>query len=403
MPNRAPMLSVPHKMSDFEASTTLPRLDEPWCPVSDYQARLTKVREAIEARGLAGLVLFQPESVTWLTGFYTRGYGSFQCVLVPSRGEPVTCCRDMETYYRERTSVFPEHVYWTDTDNPVDVAAAMIRKGTGRQARLGLEMSAWPLTTTRFNALVSALPDVEFLDSSDLIQVLRRYKSPSEVRLMRHAASAAEAGMKAAANVISAGRSEREVAADISAALIRAGSDMPGPGVLSSGERANHLHGSYVDRVLEEDDLVQFEVLACVRHYHARFMRPIKVGTASQTEMDVAARLIEIQDLAMAEIGPGVPATIPDAVYRKGVLDAGLAETYTNKTFYGLGLLLPPVSGEPPEASPAADWSFEPGMTFHTYVLARGFGVSETIHVTDDGYERLTHFPRKLIVGGGRD
>ena len=37
-------------------------------------------------------------------------------------------------------------------------------------------------------------------------------------------------------------------------------------------------------------------------------------------------------------------------------------------------------------------------MTFHSYVLARGFGMSETIAVSTDGHERLTDFPRQLFV-----
>ena len=37
-------------------------------------------------------------------------------------------------------------------------------------------------------------------------------------------------------------------------------------------------------------------------------------------------------------------------------------------------------------------------MTFHTYLLARGFGMSETIVITENGYERLTNFPRRLFV-----
>ena len=31
-------------------------------------------------------------------------------------------------------------------------------------------------------------------------------------------------------------------------------------------------------------------------------------------------------------------------------------------------------------------------------LLARGFGMSETIRVTADGHERLTRFPRQLFV-----
>ena len=93
-----------------------------------------------------------------------------------------------------------------------------------------------------------------------------------------------------------------------------------------------------------------------------------------------------------------VAATVPDAIYREGVLSAGLRETYTNKTMYSVGFMLLPISGENLEASPVADWSFEVGMTLHTYVLAKGFGMSETIAITPDGYERLTNFPRTLFV-----
>ncbi len=75
-----------------------------------------------------------------------------------------------------------------------------------------------------------------------------------------------------------------------------------------------------------------------------------------------------------------------------------MRETYTNKTFYSVGLMLAPNGGEPLEAEPSSTWAFEPGMTFHTYVLASGFGMSETISITETGCERLTNFPRQLFV-----
>jgi Xaa-Pro dipeptidase len=194
------------------------------------------------------------------------------------------------------------------------------------------------------------------------------------------------------------GNSERDMAANICAAMIRAGSDLPGPGVLSSGERAFHLHGGYSDRVIESGDHVQVETTPNVRHYHARFMRPIKSGNASDEDQEIVARLIEIQDKALGEVGPGVAATVPDHVYRTGVMGSGLMKSYTNKTFYSIGLLLHPNGGEALEATPKSNWSFVVGMTLHTYVLARGFGVSETIAVTETGFEQLTNFPRQLFV-----
>ena len=64
-----PAIGHPGSMHEGTASAPLPLLDAPWCPAEEYRGRLRRVQHEITARGLDGLVLFQPESVTWLTGF----------------------------------------------------------------------------------------------------------------------------------------------------------------------------------------------------------------------------------------------------------------------------------------------------------------------------------------------
>ena len=144
--------------------------------------------------------------------------------------------------------------------------------------------------------------------------------------------------------------------------------------------------------------MVQVECTPNVRHYHARFMRSMVVEDARDADHRLAETLIAIQDAALAEVKPETAAAVPDAIYRDGVLTAGLRETYTNKTFYSVGLLLQPNGGEFLEAEPGCTCAFAPGMVFHTYVLARGFGVSETILITESGHERLINSPRRLLV-----
>ncbi|WNJ91449.1 Xaa-Pro peptidase family protein [Bosea sp. 685] len=369
-----------------------------WFPREDYLARVDKIRAELVRTEQDAFIAFLPETVTYLTGFFTRGYTSFQFAIIPADGEPVLFCRDVEEYYLDATCVFPKRVMWTDSDDRHAVAARAISEAVGAKARLAVEMQAWPLSVSRYDALRAALPEAQWSDASRFATEMRFIKSRAEIAYQRSAGKAAEAGMAAGIASAKAGATEREMAAEICAAMIRAGSDLPGPGVLSSGERAYHLHGGYSDRVLERGDIVQLETTPNVRHYHARFMRPIKVAEATDAEHAIVEQLIAIQDAAIAAVKPGVAAIVPDAIYREGVLAAGLRETYTNKTFYSVGLMLQPNGGEPLEAEPRASWSFVPGMTFHTYVLAKGFGMSETIAVTDNGCERLTNFPRRLFV-----
>jgi Xaa-Pro dipeptidase len=369
-----------------------------WFPREEYAARVARVQAALAAAEQDALIAFLPETVTWLTGFFTRGYSSFQFAIIPAAGAPVVVCRDVEEYYLDSTCVFPGRFMWRDSDSPISVGAEAIHRTLGPRARVAAELGAWPLNAARHAALVAALPELVWDDATMLVARMRLVKSQSEIAYQRRAAIAAEAGMAAGLAAARAGETERVMAAEICAAMVRAGSDLPGPGVLSSGERAFHLHGGYSDRVLEVGDVVQIEVTPNVRHYHARFMRPAKVGSASEEDHRIVERLIAIQDAALREVAPGVPASLPDAVYRDGVLTAGLRSTYTNKTFYSVGLMLAPNGGEPLEAAPGCTWRFETGMTLHTYVLAHGFGMSETILITDTGYERLTRFPRQLFI-----
>ncbi len=369
-----------------------------WFTQEEYLARLARARQALRDQKLDLLLAFQPESVTYLTGFFTGGYTSFQFAIIPVEGDPVIVCRDVEEYYVDMTFAFSDRCLWSDSDDKNAIAVRAIRQAGGGSAKIGAEKASWQLNAARYEAIRAGLPSAEFADVGDLIAGLRLVKSPAEVEYQRKAARAAEAGMAAGARAARPGTSERDIAAAVTSAMILAGSDNPGPGVLSSGERALHLHGRYSDRVLELGDTVQLETTPCVRHYHARFMRTIKVGRATDEDRNLMGRIIEIQDRALAKVGPGVPASIPDTIYRQGVLSAGLESKYTNKTFYSVGLLLNPSGGEPLEAAPGCAWKFQPGMTFHTYLLVRGFGFSETILITQQGYERLTNFPRELLV-----
>lgn len=380
-------------MTGEDGESAAPAFDK-----AEIDARVARIQAGLRARGFDGLLAFQPESVTWLTGFFTRGYSTYQFAIVPAEGEPSVFCRDVARYYLDRTCVYPGHATWSDGEDRDAAAAAFIARKLGRTARIAVEFDAWQMTAARWFALAAAARDLRMESADGLVARARLVKSPAEIAWQRRAARAAEAGMAAAAGAAAAGVSEREVAAEIVAAMIRAGSDHPGPGPLSSGERAFHLHGGFTDRVLRRGDTLQCECTPAVRHYHARFMRTIKIGEATQAERDKLAAIVAVQDEALAAVAPGVEAAVPDRIYREGILARGLRKDYTNKTFYSIGLMMPPVGGEALEAAPGATWRFEPGMVFHTYVLADSFGFSETILVTAQGWERLTLYPRALIV-----
>ena len=227
----------------------------PWFDRVEYEQRLDRVQRSLAGKGLDGLIAFQPETITWLTGFFTRGYGSFQCAIIPVGGLPVVICRDVEECHLDATCAFPGHEMWSDGEDPVKpVSRAGIRL-PGKSARLRLEMSAWPLSAGRHDGLKESLPGMSWQDKSSLVSEMQLIRSEAEIAYRRRAGKTAEAGMRAAIDTAPAVVSEREIVPEICLAMIRAGSDPPGPGVLSSGERAFHLHGGHSDLTLENGDL----------------------------------------------------------------------------------------------------------------------------------------------------
>ena len=58
-----------------------------------YAKRLTIVQGEMQTRGLAMVVLFDPETMFWLTGYQTIGYFTFQAMCVPQDGKPEVVTR----------------------------------------------------------------------------------------------------------------------------------------------------------------------------------------------------------------------------------------------------------------------------------------------------------------------
>jgi Xaa-Pro dipeptidase len=372
-----------------------------WFEPAEFAARLACVQRALADRDLDGLIALDPESITWTTGFFTPAFGYFSLAAIPRQGEPILLCRDVSAYYVRTTCAYSAARYWSDGDDKAAVAAATVCEALGGGRRIGIELDSWRLNVRLYDALRAALAPAELVDVGTLLSGMRLVKSPAEIAYQRRAGRAAEVGMEAGLAAAVPGATERDVAAAVGGAMVKAGSDTTEPGVLSSGERARHLHGTYTDRVLEPGDTLQLECCPHVRHYNARFMRTIKVGRTSQEDHHLAETMIAVQDRALTTVGPGISAAVPDRIYREGILGAGVVDRYTNKTFYSVGLLMEPHGGEWLEATPDCTWLFEVGQTFHSYLLAGGFGFSETITITPDGYERLTNFRRELLVSGG--
>ena len=107
----------------------------------------------------------------------------------------------------------------------------------------------------------------------------------------------------------------------------------------------------------------------------------------------------------MAAIRPGITAAEADKAQRDVMTRAGYGDHFLHRTAYGLGIAYPPHwdEGAIMSLKPGNERLLQPNMAFHLvtalYFYAEAVVViSETIRVTETGCEKMTNFPRKLII-----
>lgn len=371
-------------------------------PSHEYDRRLTAVRKAMAEQKLDLLLQFNPEAICWSTGFHTPAFFAPIVLGIPLAGEPFLVLRHLEMRAATSTTELADLVSYRDDEDPIGTLCASVAAHGFARARIGVDKHSWYLTAERYEQLLAGLPDARIVTDGRVIDTLRVVKSPLEIETLRQAARIVEAGMQAAIDATHAGASEREVAAAMAHARVRAGSDLPIDGVLATGERTGQSHGPWTDRVLKRGDQLFYEFHGIRNHYWARMLRSGLLGTQPTDEQArIAEVILGAQAAGFGAIRAGVHCREIDQLCREPMIAAGLKDraSYTNRVGYALGLNFRPSPGEfLREFTPQADFVLEEGMVFHMIQSANGLGFSDTLAVTAGGHELITRFPRELFL-----
>jgi Xaa-Pro dipeptidase len=370
----------------------------------ELAARVTAFRRLVAARGLDVALVSTPENIFYLTGLDHWGYFAPHLLIVPAEGEMVLVTRAMEKVSVEKqvkNAVFRGH---PDTETAADLAGRILRDM--KPKRIGIEN--WSAGLSHGFALrLREAVDAEWSDIGGLIDGMRLVKSPAEQALMRRAAAVTDAAAEAAIAAIHNGASERDVSAECSAAMIRAGGDAPGFGpFIRPGSRLGEEHATWGNGRYRTGEPVFLELSGCVQRYHAPLGRLVHVGGISDADAAMAETTNKAFDAVLAALKPGTTA---GAVYQawQDVADAaGLSHYRRHHCGYLVGIGFPPswTGGNKVTGLRAgSDLAIEAGMTFHilSWLMGTGRGdyfVSNAVLLTDKGAEVLTRTPLGPIV-----
>ncbi|MBJ3776580.1 M24 family metallopeptidase [Acuticoccus mangrovi] len=370
---------------------------------SEYDARLSAIREGMAARGIDTLVLAGPENILYVTGYQTFGFHNYQLCVIPAKGKPFLVLRFMESVLAARYAWTDEVVPWDDTQDPTEVTITALRERGLAEGVIGIEEKAYFLRVTDWKKLAASLPNL--IDGSGVVEPVRASKSPRELEFMRESCRLTDLGMTAALDEIAVGRTDNDVAAAAFDAMTRAGAEyLQRDPIVCTGARSGLPHACYMRETLKPGDAVLIELSGVYHRYYAPMMRGAVVGPPSDQIRRMADVIIETLEAAMAKIRPGATSAEVDAAAREVINRAGMWENYRKRAGYSVGLGMSTwVEGGIASLKEDDPTVLKPGMCFHLPMALRdygkaGLGFSETIVVTETGCEPLGTVPRELRI-----
>ncbi|MFO7538473.1 MAG: Xaa-Pro peptidase family protein [Chloroflexota bacterium] len=373
-------------------------------PMVEFERRLRELRRRMVDKEIDLFITTTPENICYLTGFESPGHYYFQALIVPLMGEPVMVPRQLEDSGVEALTWVEISRPYQDSENPIEKLGAVLAYFGWETQRIGIERNCWFFTAVQQEQLIAACPQATFVDCSGLVEAGRLIKSDYEIELMRQAARTSEAGMAAGVEAVAVGATENDVAAAMSYAMIKAGSEWPSiVPFVASGYRGAIGHATWAGRTIETGDIIMLEIAGCLKRYHAALMRTGFVGEPDAELRRAEKAVKEAAEAMFSTIKAGIPAHEADAAGREVITAYGGQQA--SRSAYSIGIALPPDWGEGHILSmqPNETRLLQPNMTFHMLPWIQvpgkgGVSFSETIRVTEDGCELLTNFDRELFV-----
>jgi len=360
--------------------------------------RLRLAAAAAGAAGLGALLLTPGPDLRYVTGYDAQQLERLTCLALPANGDPFLVLPRLELPAAQASPAGRfglEMIPWDETDDPYALVAGRL----GLVSSVGLADRMWAMMVLRFRA---ALPAARQGLASTALRGLRSRKSPAEVAALREAGAAIDRVHAAMPGWLRPGRTELEVAADVAAAISEAGHVRADFVIIASGPNAASPHHEPSARVLQPGDAVVVDIGGTMpTGYCSDCTRVYAIGGPPAEFLRYYDVLRDAQQAACGAVRPGVTAEAVDAAARVPITEAGYGPEFVHRTGHGIGLETHEdpyiVAGNSEPLEPGMAFSVEPGI----YPGPHGARIEDIVVCTEQGYERLNHVTRELVVVGG--
>lgn len=348
------------------------------------------IQNAMKKAGLSALLLTDPISCRYATGFY---YTDGACLIGPDKAWLLTDSR-----YTEAASaqVHTAEVRRFTTGKPLMKLAAELAEGLEKDA-FGAEENR--MSHADWLAWEEAL-GCGFKPCGELLTGLRAVKDEDEVKSMIAAQRIADKSLAQLVEHIRPGRTEKEVAAELTyLMLLNGGEENSFDPIVVTGAKSSLPHGVPGDKVIAKGDFLTIDFGTKFNGYCSDTTRTFAIGEADGQMREVYEVVLMAQLAGIAAARAGIIGHDLDAAARKVIEDAGYGEYFGHSLGHSLGLEIHENPGARPTCNTALPAglavSQEPGI----YLPGRfGVRIEDVVILREGGCEDITGSPKELTI-----
>ena len=362
----------------------------------DHGARLAAIQAQALALGIDAVLVTPGPDLRYLVGYDAVPLERLTCLVVPASGDALLVAPRLEVLAAQASPVGALGMGirdWNELDDPYALVASLLPGAR----RVAVDNHMW---AEKVLALRTAMPGAEQVLAGPVISHPRMRKDPAEVAALVAAGAAIDRVHAAVPGLLRAGRSEREVGADIADLILAEGHVCVDFIIVGSGPNGASPHHEVSDRVIERGDVVVVDIGGTMPDgYRSDCTRTYAVGQPPADFVAKYAALQEAQRTAVDHARAGVTCESVDAAAREVLVDAGLGELFIHRTGHGIGLETHEdpyiVSGNTLVLDEGMAFSIEPGFYVEGSYGAR---IEDIVIATPDGVIVANQQPRDLVV-----
>ena len=391
-------------------------------PTAELEFRCKKLQEYMISDSLDAVIIVQNADLFYFTGTVQSGN-----LYVPASGQPLFMVRKdagrarMESGLRE---VIP-------FSSIKDIPSILAQYGYSEPKRVGLELDVLPVNF--YERFKNIYPNASFSDATPLIRKVRMIKSHYEIHLMKDAADQVDLVYRRAREVIRAGMTDLDVAAeleftarkdghqglirmrgfnsDICYGQIFSGTDSAVPAYSDTplggmGLNPSFGQGAGLKRIEPHEPII-IDFAGCVDGYLSDQTRVFSVGEISDRLRSAYDDMLKIQELMTRTVEVGMSWGALYDVCLKCAVEMGYADSFmgakgSQVSFIGHGLGVE-IDEYPFIACGFSQMQLEVGMAFafEPKVVFPGegaIGIENTFYLSNEGLKRLTHSSDELVI-----